>query len=113
MASAAKAKGTRFESAIVSYLKSREYGLRPYRPAQAGHLDVGDVHGIEPFVIQAKAHKAFRLAEWLDAARAQAINAGEQFGVVVVKRAYRPVADSYVVMSLSDFTDVLARVRGK
>ena len=52
MANARKAKGTRAESGTRDRL--RAWGVRAYRPAQEGRLDVGDLHGVEPFVLQVK-----------------------------------------------------------
>mgnify|MGYP001286304252 CR=1 FL=1 len=116
MASRAKAKGTRWESAIVAALRNffgKRYGLDPYRPAQSGRRDVGDINGVSPFVVQAKDWASWEdaIREGLDAADAQAVNAGEMYGVALVKRARRPVGLAYAVMTLGTWARLLVRLR--
>lgn len=116
MASRTKAKGTRWESAVVATLKNffgRRYGLDPYRPAQSGRFDVADVNGVSPFVVQAKDWRSWEdaIREGLDGAEAQAGNAGEMYGVAIVKRARRPVGLAYAVTTLATWARVLVRLR--
>lgn len=115
--SAAKRKGTAFESAIRDALNSfaSRVGvpLKVYRPAQEGFRDTGDLHGVSPFVIQAKSWRDLTsaLREGVDGAVAQARNAHEPLGVAVVKRPRRPIGDAYAVMRLEDYARVLIRLR--
>lgn len=111
MSNPAKAKGTAHETAIVRHLQAG--GIPARRVAQTGAVDTGDIHGVSPFVIQAKAWRDIpsALREGVDGARRQASAAGESFGVAVVKRPRRPVGDSYVVMSLDDFARLLVELR--
>lgn len=118
MSSALKAKGTRWESALVGVLNDFAGAIlrrfRAYRPAQGGRKDVGDVHGVSPFVIQAKDDRSFRISEWLDGpkgVRTQAENAAEPYGVVVVKRARRPIGAAYAIQRFDDWIRVLVRLR--
>lgn len=114
MTSPAKAKGTRWETAIERFLEA--VGLRPVKPRQAGFEDLGDVQAW-PFVIQAKDWKSWEAAirEGLDGAVRQAENVNSRrpgsgwIGVAVVKRARRPVGDAYAVMRLSDLTRLTRR----
>jgi hypothetical protein len=113
---AAKAKGTAWETALVRYLAALfggRYGLEPRRVAQEGFLDTGDLHGIDPFVAQAKAYKSWETAmrEGLDGAEVQAQRAGRDYGVAFVKRPRRPVGEGYAVMRVSTFARVLVRLR--
>lgn len=112
MSNPAKRKGTAFESEIVAFLKAQ--GIPAYRPAQTGRFDVGDVHGTDPAVLQAKNYKdtVTALREGVDGAVIQAQNAGRPLGVAVVKRARRSIGDAYVVLRLSDFARVLRVLRG-
>ena len=107
---APKQKGTRHESAVRDYLLSR--GVIAYRPAQAGFADVGDIHGVSPFIIQAKDWRdlAGALREGVDGAVKQARNADQDYGVAVIKRARKPVEDAYAVMRLQDWTSVFIRL---
>jgi hypothetical protein len=114
--SAAKSKGTAFETLIVralsAFFKGR-HGLAPRRVAQEGFADSGDVHGVSPFIIQAKAYKsweeAIRLG--LDGAEKQKHHAGEPYAVAVVKRPRRSIGDAYAVMNVATFARLLLRLR--
>ncbi len=107
----AKAKGTALESAVRDFLK--EHGISAYRPAQEGHKDTGDLHGVSPFIIQAKNWRDLpaALREGVDGANKQRVNAGERWGVAAIKRPRKGVADTYVVMDLATFAEVLAELR--
>jgi hypothetical protein len=109
--SAAKQKGTAWETALVNFLKSK--GLDARRVAQSGMLDTGDIHGISPFVGQAKnyANLADGLRLGVEGAEVQKVRAGEPFGVALVKRARKPVAKGYAVMTVETFADLLVRLR--
>jgi hypothetical protein len=106
-----KAKGTTFESAIRDYLVDQ--GIPAYRPAQAGSKDVGDLHGVSPFVLQAKNYRdlASALRDGVDGAAKQHVNAKERWGAAVIKRSRRSTKDAYVVMDLATFAEVLAELR--
>lgn len=109
--SAAKRKGTKWEVDVRDFFKAK--GINAYRPAQEGFKDVGDIHGVDPFVIQCKDWKDWQAAirDGLDGAQKQARNAGLPFGVCIVKRARKPVSEAYVVMRLEDFAEVVQRLR--
>lgn len=114
--SAAKSKGTAFETLIVKALASffgGRHGLAPRRVAQEGFNDSGDIHGVSPFIIQAKAYKswedAIRLG--LDGAEKQKSHAGEPYGVAFVKRPRRSIGDAYAVMNVATFARLLLRLR--
>lgn len=106
MSNPRKAKGTKWETDIKGFANSVLGAMtKVYRPAQEGFKDTGDLHGVSPFIVQAKDWKnwqeAIRLG--LDGAVQQAIHAGEKYGVVVVKRARKPIGDAYAVMRLLDW----------
>lgn len=113
---AAKAKGTAWETALVKSLSAfflGRHGLQPRRVAQEGFKDSGDIHGLSPFTAQAKNYKsweeAIRLG--LDGAEKQKVHAREPFGVAFVKRARRSVGDGYAVMTVETFAKLLVRLR--
>lgn len=112
MTNANKAKGTAWELAVRRYL--REQGIDAFKPYEEGHEDAGDVHGIDPFIGQAKDWRSWEAAirEGLDGAEKQARVAGQPFAVAIVKRARRPAAAAYVVMTLATFAAILRRLRG-
>lgn len=101
-----KAKGTRWEVAVRDYLNAAPNGnINAYRPAQEGFRDTGDLHGVPFFAVQCKDWREVMSAirEGLDGVQKQKVNAQRPFGVNIVKRARKPVADGYVVMTLADF----------
>lgn len=114
--SANKAKGTAWESALVKTLGSffgGRFGLEPRRVAQEGFQDTGDLHGLDPFIGQAKNWKSWEAAirEGLDGAEKQKVHAGRDYGVALVKRARRGVGEGYAVMTVATFARLLVRLR--
>ncbi|WNT44362.1 Holliday junction resolvase [Microbacterium phage Mabodamaca] len=111
MANAAKRKGTAYESAIVKYLA--DAGIPARRVAQHGQLDLGDIHGIDPFVGQCKAYKDLTAAlrDGVAGANVQAARMGRPYGVAFVKRPGKPIADGYAVMDVATFTRLLSSIR--
>jgi len=112
----AKAKGTAWESALVKSLGAifgGRYGLAPRRVAQTGVLDTGDLHGISPFVGQAKAYRNLTdgLREGLDGAEVQSRRAGEPFGVAFVKRVRKSTELGYAVLTVQTWARVVLRLR--
>jgi hypothetical protein len=113
-----KAKGTRWETDILTYWRDR--GFQAVKPRAEGVADIGDIHvytwaGV--VVVQAKnwASWADAIREGLDGAVKQAAEldrkhngpSREAFPVAVVKRARRGVGEAYVVTRLEDFVELL------
>lgn len=114
--SANKAKGTKWETDLVKSLGGffgGRFGLSPRRVAQEGFKDTGDLHGIDPFIGQAKAWKSWEdaIREGLDGAEKQKQHAGRPYGVALVKRARRSVGSGYAVMTVATFGRLLLRLR--
>ena len=111
MANPAKRKGTAFESAVRDYLNSE--GIPARRVAQAGRYDEGDLHGVDPFILECKAYAnvADGLRDGVDQAVSEAVNAGKEYGAAVIKRPRRSVGSAYVAMPLSEFVRLLLEVR--
>jgi hypothetical protein len=106
-----KRKGSTWERDLERFLAP----LGAHRPRhQWGHEDSGDLHGLSPFVGQAKnyASVADALREGVAGAERQAVVAGEQFGVAFVKRRGKGAADGYAVMRIDTFARLLAHLRG-
>ncbi|WP_172384877.1 hypothetical protein [Streptomyces sp. MNP-20] len=128
MSNANKAKGTDWERAVRHFLNESlgKYvdGWRdlPYpwrdprdpenvtRPAQTGAKDVGDLHAW-PVVLECKAERGIRLADYVRQANKEAMHAGYPFGAAVVKAPRRSVQDGYVVMDLGTFSRMLLTLR--
>lgn len=105
--SASKQRGTRWETAIVDYLRANG-APHAERRALNGAKDRGDVAGIPGLVIEAKSHTGMRLADWIAEAEAEARHAGAALGVVWHKRRGRASAgDGYVTMTGAAFAHLL------
>ncbi|UJQ87175.1 holliday junction resolvase [Arthrobacter phage BaileyBlu] len=114
--SAAKQKGTAWETALVKYLGEifgGRFGLVPRRVAQEGFKDTGDLHGLGPFIAQAKNWASWQdaIREGLDGAEKQKTNAGADYGVALVKRARRGTGEGYAVLTVETFARVLLRLQ--
>lgn len=109
--SASKAKGTRFETAIVTYLTESGFpGVE--RRALAGTADRGDISGL-PVVVEAKNAARTELAAWVDEATAEAVNAGVDVGVVWMhRRGKASPGEGFVTMSGAAFVELLRHAMG-
>jgi hypothetical protein len=107
-----KAKGTAWESEIVTELRAQGHDSAR-RVVQAGAADVGDVHLgaiLSPLVaIEAKNEKALTFSSYVDEAKREGDNAGALYGGVawVKRRGKASARDGYVVMDGQTFIDIL------
>jgi hypothetical protein len=109
--SAAKRKGTSFETAIVEYLKTN--GV-PYaeRRTLGGTKDRGDIAGIPGIIIEAKNCKTLDLAGWVTEAETERSNDGADYGAVWAKRRGKSSAgDGYVILTGEAFVRLLRDAR--
>lgn len=102
MTNSNKARGTRWETTVTRFLQEFPLLKHARRIAATGALDEGDVHAW-PFMIQAKARKAFDLAGWVRDAEAQSQRAAFPYAVVVAKSPGKPTDEGFAVMRLSTF----------
>jgi hypothetical protein len=111
----AKAKGTSFEVLVRDYLISKGF-IHAHRPALSGGNDTGDVNGIarrstlRKVAVQCKNQKQFQLSQWLNDTVEQATRLGNAVPALVVKRqgkGEKALGETYVVMRLDDFIDLL------
>ena len=110
--SAAKAKGSAWERAIVDYLKS--FGFRYVERRIAGATkDRGDIAGLPGVVIEAKNTARIALASYVDEAVLEGQNDGAWLAVTWIKRTGKGSAgDGYVVMTGRQFVAVLDALHG-
>lgn len=110
MANANKAKGTRYETAVVDFIRSAAWAdggtsLRARRNPLAGAIDLGDleISGPQGLIAtgQCKAAKKFEIAQWVSDCEAQSAAAGTDFGCVFAKAPGKPIGHSYVIKRLS------------
>lgn len=117
MSNPPKQKGTAWETAVVRYLA--DHGLPARRKALTGNKDEGDIELIDVpgIAIEAKNCKGQSLAQWVDEAVAEAVNAGARVGVVWHhRRGAGSPGGGYVTMAGGHFTELLlelAELRNK
>lgn len=106
--SANKQRGTKWESAIVNFLREHGFSYADRVPL-SGARDRGDVTiGPGSPAIEAKSQNRHSFAEWLDEANEEAHNARAPFGVVWTKRrGHTSPGRGYVVMDGSTFVLLL------
>lgn len=109
--SAGKQKGTRWESAVVAYLRSLSFPWADRVPL-SGARDRGDVTvGPGSPAIECKDQNRLAWAEWLDEAEEEAVNARAPHGVVWAKRRGKASpADGYVLMSGRTYAGILRQL---
>lgn len=105
---AARTKGTAWETAIVGYL--RTVGApHAERRALGGANDRGDIAGVPGVVIEAKSAARLELGAWLAEAEAERANDGAALAVVWHKRRGKASpADAYVTMTGAALAHLLA-----
>ena len=102
-----RAKGTSWESAIVTYLQTAGW-VHTERRALNGAKDRGDIAGIPGVCIEAKSAARIELAEWLKEAQTEKVNSGASVGAVwIKKRGKTSAGDGYVVMDGQQFVQLL------
>lgn len=105
--SASKAKGTKWETAIVRWLADNGFPHAERRTLSGIH-DKGDINAAPGLVIEAKNQARHSWAEWLDEALTEAHNAGDAIGLVWAhRRGKASPGDGYVVMDGATATRLL------
>lgn len=98
----AKAKGTAFESALVTWLQAR--GFDAERIVLHGNKDQGDITiRNTSWNLEAKNCRAITLAQWVDEAAAESVNAGRPVAVVAKRVGKGDPGQAYVIMPLDLF----------
>jgi hypothetical protein len=100
-----KRRGTDWEIANSEWLQR----IVPHseRRAQSGSKDRGDHSGFPGIVIESKAEKAIRLAQYLKEVRAEMENDGSEYGFVWIKAPRKSIEDSYILMPPEVFDRIL------
>lgn len=112
--SRSKNKGTKWETAIVDYLRDVWHFRTARRVTLTGRADQGDIHlgelGDPLVVIEAKNEQRMSVAEYVDEADREAAAApGQPLPVAWVhRRGKASPADGYVMMSGHTFARIIA-----
>lgn len=101
-----RAKGTRYETECVTYLRSR--GVPAFRSGNPSNPE-GDIEAVPFCSVECKNQKEQRLGIWLEQSAASAARRG-LLPVVFHKRRLKGAAESYVTMTLATFVDLLEKV---
>lgn len=107
MTSPQKAKGSAYEREVAAYLRENGFPQADRRYGAGVQYDKGDLVGIPNVTIECKNHAKIDLAQFIDEAIVEAKNARTKYGAAVIKRRRRGVAESYVVLTLQQFTELL------
>ncbi|GAA1064721.1 hypothetical protein ACFRNT_11350 [Streptomyces sp. NPDC056697] len=110
MANPSKARGTAWESTWTAFLREH-HNPRAHRNVQMGAKDIGDVDGFYLHAAELKAEKTIRLPEYIAQANREAVNAGQPFGVAVVKRVRANVSAAYHVRDAATDVRLVNRLR--
>lgn len=81
--SKSKQKGTLAETAVRDYLARWFPGVK--RAALTGAADEGDLTGIPRTAVEIKNCRTYSIPSWLRELDAETVNAGAEFGVLIVK----------------------------
>jgi hypothetical protein len=103
----AKSKGSRYEREIVAYLQ--EHGYPHAERKLAGKTeDTGDIEAGPPnWTLELKNQKRHDLSGWMKEAREEAINSGNDYGAVLIRRPNTlDRSDDYVVINLRTFLEI-------
>lgn len=110
MSNPSKRKGSAFEKSVADYLRETLGNDAIERRALAGTADRGDIAGVtfrgRRVVVECKAEKALRVADYLREAETERRNDGAEFGVVVSKRrgvGEARTGEQLVLMTLETF----------
>jgi Holliday junction resolvase len=107
MTSPQKAKGSAYEREVAAYFRENGFPQADRRYGAGIQYDKGDLVGIPDVTVECKNHASIDLAKFTDEAIVEAVNARTKYGVAVIKRRRKSVADSYVVLTLAQFTELL------
>lgn len=106
--SRSKNKGTRWESAIVDYLRANGVPHAERRSLN-GNKDRGDIAGIAGVVIEAKSAARLDLAGWIAETETERINDHAPVGAAWIKRRGKTSpGHGYVLMTGDRFLRLLA-----
>lgn len=95
-------KGTKWETELLSPLRTLWPYLQRTGSAAFADADFSDPDGVCPYAIEAKNQERIRLPDWMDQAVASAERV-DRVPLLIVKRKYKSWQEAYAVMRLGDF----------
>lgn len=109
MSNPSKIRGTRWESDVVSYLRSNGFD-QAERRALAGQADLGDIVNAGPYVWECKSTQRIELAKGMDETKEETKNANVRFGFLINKRRNKSVGEAYATMTLAQLCEMLTEI---
>lgn len=116
-----RAKGTKFETAVATYLRMAT-GQEIERNPLYGDGDRGDLRGLkikgEPITVECKNTKKLEVSNFLDQVEKESANNLSDYGIVVWKRPKIGIdsplktGDHAVIMTLSTFSELINQANG-
>ena len=107
MGNPSKAKGDRWERALVSYFQEQGF-TQAARLRQTGEHDQGDITLGSPYwAIEAKDDKGLSPYAMAEQAEREARNAAKPFGVAIRKSPRRPTEDATGIMSMKTWLRIV------
>lgn len=118
MANRAKDRGTRYENAVVKYLREGLEDERPERLALHGSKDVGDIghifaHGYHG-IAECKSHRKVTpgdVAEWRQQTLDERENGDSDFALLVVNQYNKTMGQSQVHVTIRDLARICLGMR--
>lgn len=118
MANRSKSKGTKYESAVVKYLREGLEDERPERLALHGSKDMGDIghiyaHGYHG-IAECKSHKKVThgdIAEWQRQTLDERENSDSDFALLIVDKYNCPMGQSQVHVTIRDLARICLGMR--
>ena len=102
-------KGTAAETAVVKYLRARNWSKADRHPLR-GTLDQGDISGIPDTVLEVKNCRTYTIPAWLRELEAEKKNANATTGAVIIKPngvGLEKVGQWWAVMTMDDFMELI------
>lgn len=103
---AAQRKGPDYEIQVAKFL-SEWFGVDVDRTPSHGNKDQGDIK-FRDWAIECKNQRAMKLSEWMNQTEIERQNAHKRWGVLLIKRKMKGVAQSYAVMPLAQLAEVMS-----
>ncbi|WP_322937590.1 hypothetical protein [Nocardioides bizhenqiangii] len=104
-----KARGSEFKGEVADFLRSAGHSeAKPETPVTIGEelRSPGDIGGI-PFVLAVRTSQRHDISTQLDQASNTAFFLGRRWFGAVLSRRGRPIGESYVVVDLATFADLM------
>ena|SRR5665213_1924124 len=99
-------KGASFEQAVCDHFKADGWE-NCERRVKRGKNDAGDVAGLPNVCLELKNTKELDLAGAMTEAKVEAGHAGARYYAAILKRRGKPTSDSYAVMTLDQFSQIM------